>query len=154
MSSQSSSPNQHNDTKKRVSKEKLRTIMEAASALTALGDEESSESRSNSPVGGKHQQQSVKTTTTTKQDKKDDKRFLPDHKKPDAALTFPEKVSPWWVWWVLLHGGRFVFGRYKFYVMCTVSTEQYQWLCTFEYRFSRLIFFFAHSQYRLLLILC
>lgn len=22
------------------------------------------------------------------------KRFIPEHKKPDAALTFPEKVSP------------------------------------------------------------
>lgn len=36
--------------------------MEAASALTALNDEEL-------------------------------KRYIPEHKKPDAALTFPEKVS-------------------------------------------------------------
>jgi hypothetical protein len=42
-------------------KEKLHSIMEAASALTALNDEET-------------------------------KRYIPEHKKPDAALTFPEKV--------------------------------------------------------------
>eukprot|EP00977_Amphora_coffeiformis_P020892 scaffold8605_cov178-Amphora_coffeaeformis.AAC.11 len=94
MSSSSSPPTQPNENKKRVSKEKLRTIMEAASALTALGDEESSESRSNSPaVGVVGAKKTTTTTATTKQTKKDDKRFLPDHKKPDAALTFPEKVS-------------------------------------------------------------
>lgn len=85
-SSPSSSPKHHKN-KKRVCKEKLRTIMEAASALTALGDEESSDnqSRGNSPVP----KEPGKTKATSK---KDDKRFLPDHKKPDAALTFPEKV--------------------------------------------------------------
>lgn len=75
-------------TKRPVTKEKLRSIMEAASALTALGDEEDGEDDSQS------------------EDKKDNdgendgseldesgKRFIPDHKKPDAALTFPEKVS-------------------------------------------------------------
>ena len=74
--------------KKRVSKEKLRSIMEAASALTALGDEEESNtSRANSPVSTP-----VKETLKAKSTKKEEKRFLPDHKKPDAALTFPEKV--------------------------------------------------------------
>ena len=69
--------------------------MEAASALTALGDEESaSDSRASSPANTANKQQgeeNSKKNNTTKS--KDEKRFLPDHKKPDAALTFPEKVS-------------------------------------------------------------
>ena len=79
--------------KKRVSKEKLRTIMEAASALTALGDEES-ESRSSSPDQEREGEPSEQKQeeSSTKKTKGDEKRFLPDHKKPDAALTFPEKV--------------------------------------------------------------
>lgn len=85
----SSTPSSPKDEKKRVSKEKLRTIMEAASALTALGDEESSDSRASSPANLKAQD----TTPVKKSKGKDEKRFLPDHKKPDAALTFPEKVS-------------------------------------------------------------
>ena len=90
-----SSPSSPQENKKRVSKEKLRTIMEAANALTALGDEESTESRSNGSSSTKEEEsQAKKNTTTKKQSKKDvdNKRFLPDHKKPDAALTFPEKV--------------------------------------------------------------
>lgn len=51
-----------NKTSPTVKKAKLHSIMEAASALTALNDEET-------------------------------KRYIPEHKKPDAALTFPEKVS-------------------------------------------------------------
>lgn len=91
----SSSPVANKEEKKRVSKEKLRTIMEAASALTALGDEESAEgSRPGSPVNEDEAASDKKATTptTTSKKKKEEKRFLPDHKKPDAALTFPEKV--------------------------------------------------------------
>jgi len=50
-----------NKTSPTVKKAKLHSIIEAASALTALNDEET-------------------------------KRYIPEHKKPDAALTFPEKL--------------------------------------------------------------
>ena len=33
-----------------------------------------------------------KTAETDSSKKQKAKRYLPDHKKPDAALTFPEKV--------------------------------------------------------------
>ena len=57
---------------------KLRTIMEAASALTALGDEE----------------EIVPSVESTQGEAKEArKRYIPEYKKPDAALTFPEKVS-------------------------------------------------------------
>jgi hypothetical protein len=74
-------------TKRPVTKEKLRSIMEAASALTALGDEEDSEEGSESG--------SKKDDDGDEEGEMDEsgKRFIPDHKKPDAALTFPEKVS-------------------------------------------------------------
>lgn len=58
-------------------KEKLRTIMEAASALTALGDEETSDPTVNEDAEA---------------EKEPRKRHIPEHKKPDAALTFPEKL--------------------------------------------------------------
>lgn len=71
--------------KRPVTKAKLRSIMEAASALTALGDEEEAEAD-----GGNQ-------ASRAKEDKEDGedtlgKRYIPEHKKPDAALTFPEKV--------------------------------------------------------------
>ena len=78
-----------------MSREKLRTIMEAASALTALGDEDDSSSTSqrSSPVEGTNNPKKESAAC------RDEKRFLPDHKKPDAALTFPEKVRSWkFVW--------------------------------------------------------
>lgn len=84
-------------------KDKQRTIMEAASALTTLGGEQEKE-----------------TTITTKKDEKPEdteekkvesdeamakassaKRFIPEHKKPDAALTFPEKVCNLYVAFLL-----------------------------------------------------
>jgi hypothetical protein len=78
---------ENKDEKKIVSKEKLRTIMEAASALTALGDEDSSgESRAGSPHMKDAVEDSKQACTA------EEKRFLPDYKKPDAAVTFPEKV--------------------------------------------------------------
>jgi hypothetical protein len=79
---------ENKDEKKIVSKEKLRTIMEAASALTALADEEDSsgESRAGSPHVKDAVEDSKQACTA------EEKRFLPDYKKPDAALTFPEKV--------------------------------------------------------------
>ena len=63
-------------------KEKLRSIMEAASALTALGDEENPTQQTNEEA----------TKSPKKDEKEPRKRYIPDHKKPDAALTFPEKV--------------------------------------------------------------
>jgi cell division protein FtsN len=86
-------------------KEKIRSIMEAASALTALGEEESDASRPGSPSGESKKEDYVniesKDTETPgtfesaedEEEKEAAKRYLPDHKKPDAAPTFPEKVS-------------------------------------------------------------
>jgi hypothetical protein len=64
--------------------------MEAASALTALQGEEdtmASSSTKSSRVS------TPSDNAGAKDNSKDEKRFLPDHKKPDAALTFPEKVG-------------------------------------------------------------
>ena len=76
-------------------KEKLQSIMEAASALTALGDEESTGSPSPTPISTP-QKLSVKSPSSAaasaKEDEESPKRYIPEHKKPDAALTFPEKV--------------------------------------------------------------
>ena len=73
------------DVKPPLTKEKLRSIMEAASALTALADEDEAEAEEGNEA------------TKSEEDKEDDgtspgKRYIPEHKKPDAALTFPEKV--------------------------------------------------------------
>ena len=74
--------------KGRATKEKLRSIMEAVSALAALGDEDEE------GEGKKGE----KKNPGRKEDKVEDaefdskKRFIPEHKRPDAALTFPEKV--------------------------------------------------------------
>mmetsp|Transcript_11165 Transcript_11165/g.25870 ORF Transcript_11165/g.25870 Transcript_11165/m.25870 type:complete len:117 (-) Transcript_11165:972-1322(-) len=77
-------------TKKKGTKEKLRCIMEAASALTALGDEESGgsapPSRTGSPSPDDQEEQKEQAPPSPV------KRYIPEHKKPDAALTFPEKV--------------------------------------------------------------
>jgi hypothetical protein len=84
-------------TKGPAPKEKLHSVMEAASALTALCDEESAngEAAPSSPkIVPKEEVESPDTTAVAGTPKDDgSKRFLPDHKKPDAALTFPEKVS-------------------------------------------------------------
>lgn len=76
-------------------KEKLRSIMEAASALTALGDEESDGSRPNSPKNTSEASTDFKTGAAieTSGEKGKLNRYIPDYKKPNAALTFPEKVG-------------------------------------------------------------
>ncbi len=78
-------------------KEQLHSVMEAASALTALCEEESAngEGAPSSPKVAPKESPDTPDTTAVAGTPKDDgsKRFLPDHKKPDAALTFPEKVS-------------------------------------------------------------
>lgn len=81
--------------KRPVAKEKLRSIMEAASALTALGDEESEGSRPSSPKEEKQEDHKEVDSSEIKEqeDGNPPKRYLPEHKKPDAAPTFPEKVS-------------------------------------------------------------
>lgn len=91
-----------------ATKEKMRNIMEAASALTSLGDEEdsvgSTTAKSPETVDKTTDDNSVEAKEGIKPcynaEENDDKnsngapkRFLPDHKKPDAAPTFPEKVS-------------------------------------------------------------
>jgi hypothetical protein len=93
---------------KNIKKEKLRHIMEAASALTALNNEEASSETEQ--VNTITQLSPEKTNSETpneapedheEEEEEDDdeegsssqkKRFIPEHKKPDAALTFPEKV--------------------------------------------------------------
>ena len=73
-------------------KDKLRNIMEAASALTALGDEDSTDGNAEGaqpPAGDKT---APGTASAEDADALAAKRFIPEHKKPDAALTFPEKV--------------------------------------------------------------
>ena len=72
--------------KRPVTKEKLRSIMEAASALTALGDEEDGE-EGDEGTSNKQPQEDKEEG-----EGKSGKRYIPEHKKPDAALTFPEKV--------------------------------------------------------------
>jgi hypothetical protein len=88
--------------------EKLQSIMEAANALTALGDEEDAAAESTAaPAALKVEQDATleapKDDATPSSNAKppqhkalvvstNTKRFLPEHKKPDAAPTFPEKV--------------------------------------------------------------
>jgi general stress protein YciG len=69
----------------------LQSIMEAASALTRLGDEESGASAPPSPK--REEEDTEETPETGTKAGKATKRFIPKHKKPDGALTFPEKVS-------------------------------------------------------------
>lgn len=59
---------------KKTSPQKKDGVMDAVTALTTLGDEEEAK-------------------VETAEDEEDKVRFIPEHKKPDAALTFPEKVS-------------------------------------------------------------
>jgi hypothetical protein len=82
-------------------------LMEAASLLTSLGgeneaEEKDPESGSNGeatspktePQGATEPEQKLTAEESEADDDgPDSKRYLPDHKKPDAALTFPEKVS-------------------------------------------------------------
>jgi len=85
-----------------VTQQKVQSVMEAASALTTLGEKESEngESTPSSPKTEPKEtsaENSASETAATKEEKSKNsaespKRFLPDHKKPDAALTFPEKV--------------------------------------------------------------
>ena len=91
-------------------KGKLRSIMEAARALTALGDEDEVRNiTTGSITSTQNLPRATRCTSSKKQltyevDDDDDrieyidskcsaKRFLPEHKKQDAAPTFPEKVS-------------------------------------------------------------
>ena len=78
-------------------KEKAETVMDAASALTSLQEEENG-SRPTTPKPAENDSKKEKTEDKEEEINDEDhpnspKRFLPDHKKPDAAPTFPEKVS-------------------------------------------------------------
>jgi hypothetical protein len=85
------------DGKRPATKEKLRSIMEAASALTALGDEESeSGSRPSSPKPNSNEASKTSAEEAKQESSSSAKRYLPEHKKPDAAPTFPEKVRGRW----------------------------------------------------------
>jgi len=60
--------------------------MDAAMSLTALGDEESSSMEAKGP------ETSLVSNNAATNALEQKKRYLPDHKKPDAAPTFPEKM--------------------------------------------------------------
>ena len=69
--------------------------MEAANALTNLKKEEekpavkeTTETPKEEEKPKEEEERRVESATT----EASSKRFIPDHKKPDAALTFPEKV--------------------------------------------------------------
>jgi hypothetical protein len=67
--------------------------MEAASALTALVNEESSEAQAPAAAPeAKKKEETADEAAARAEEEEDEKRFIPEHKKPDAALTFPEKV--------------------------------------------------------------
>jgi hypothetical protein len=81
--------------------EKLQSIMEAANALTALGDEEDAAEGATAlkvepDVTREPPSEDVAPSSKPPLPKailpNNTKRFLPEHKKPDAAPTFPEKV--------------------------------------------------------------
>jgi hypothetical protein len=90
-------------------KAKMESIMEAASALTALGDEESesgnptaTEKDIEPPVEAISEPAPTPNVVQEEEEPANEpedalttanaKRYLPEHKKPDAAPTFPEKV--------------------------------------------------------------
>jgi hypothetical protein len=89
------SPEANTDTKTHpVPKTKDRSsIMDAVNALAALGDDESESSSRTSPVASNSEKKGDSTTKADSNTEADVKRFLPEHKKPDAARTFPEKVG-------------------------------------------------------------
>jgi hypothetical protein len=66
--------------------------------LTALGDEDSSSASNNMLTADLGAATAEPPSSSTK---KKQKRYLPNHKKPDAAVTFPEKVSQFRLptWW-------------------------------------------------------
>jgi hypothetical protein len=85
---------------KTIIKGKLRNIMEAASALTALNNEEASSEQGNTSTPLSTEKTTDEAPEDHDEEEEEDedgsssqkKRFIPEHKKPDAALTFPEKV--------------------------------------------------------------
>lgn len=84
-------------------KPKINSIMDAVTALTTLGDEESGSDEEKKPSAENpveeteeakeepviEEQQAVDEVVKEEPVKP---RYIPEHKKPDAALTFPEKV--------------------------------------------------------------
>jgi hypothetical protein len=77
------------------------TVMDSASTLDSLGTQEpvalpqSSSEPANSNGSAPETQPEVKDElepNTSKESEEALKRYLPEHKKPDAAPTFPEKV--------------------------------------------------------------
>ena len=58
-------------------------VMDAVTALTTLGDEEEA----------KGEEEFVEAKAVGDDGEGGKVRYIPEHKKPDAALTFPEKVS-------------------------------------------------------------
>ena len=65
------------------------TVMEVASALTVLGEEGPKDPKKKQ----KEETDQACACASSAEGSDGQKRYLPDHKKPDAAPTFPEKVS-------------------------------------------------------------
>jgi hypothetical protein len=79
--------------------ERIQSVIDAASVLTAIGVQEHHRRRQAVTNFGVTDTalhscpESKHTDVDDKLSSKKSKRFLPFHKKPDAALTFPEKVG-------------------------------------------------------------
>lgn len=69
--------------------------MDAVTALATLGDEEEEEVvvEEEEKVETKQDGEEEVTTEEVAVAETGKVRYIPEHKKPDAALTFPEKVS-------------------------------------------------------------
>lgn len=76
--------------------EKLKSIMEAASALTTLGD--SGEEDGSAASSPEKEDEDIDDKPKTVEISTASKRYIPEHKKPDAALTFPEKLMKMMMW--------------------------------------------------------
>jgi len=77
----------------KTDKNKGMGIMDAVSALTTLGDEESGSEGGEKPSPEKKGSYEQEKRGSDEDENGDSKpRYIPEHKKPDAALTFPEKV--------------------------------------------------------------
>jgi len=85
---------------KEKTKTKTKTIIEVANALTTLGDSDSKGSTPSSlcltlkkeTIVAASMMSETSFASSEKSDDKPSKRYIPEHKKSDAALTFPEKL--------------------------------------------------------------
>jgi hypothetical protein len=75
--------------------QELHDVVLTSTAMTADGDESNAGgavSITSDTKGAEVAATMKDDADATKEEKTDDKRYIPPYKKPDAALTFPEKV--------------------------------------------------------------